>query len=111
MALLSELVTAVAQAEGMEEVTVGVFARHAREAGLISQAGRGRGAARMTVRDAANLIIAVNACALAKYVRYGVEDFRSLTSTGVKDAAFPEPIGKIFASRIQVGEALEILVE
>jgi hypothetical protein len=111
MALLSDLVTAVAQAEGMEEVTVGVFARHAREAGLISQAGRGRAAARMTVRDAVNLMIAVNACGLAKDVQYDVERFRRLPNTGVTDAAYPELIGKIFAPRRQFGEALEMLVE
>jgi hypothetical protein len=111
MALLSDLVTAVARAEGMEEVTVGIFARHAREAGLISQAGRGRGAARMTVRDAVNLIIAVNACGLAKDVQYGVEQFRRLPNTGVRHEAYPELLGRIFAPRRQLGDALETLVE
>ena len=77
MALLSDLVRVVAKVEGLEEVSVGIFARHAREAGLISQGGRGRSAAQMTVRDAANLLIAVNGCSLAKNVPQAVQALRS----------------------------------
>ena len=78
MALLSELVRMIAKVEGLEEVSVGIFARHAREAGLIAQGGRGRSAAKMTFRDAANLLIAVNGCALAKQVSDSVPLFRGL---------------------------------
>lgn len=66
MALLSELVSAIAAVEGIEESFVAGVARYLREADLISQAGRGRGAARMTTNDAAALLIAVNATVLAK---------------------------------------------
>lgn len=66
MALLSELVTAIASVEGLEESFVTGVARYLREAGLISQAGRGRGAAKMTYADAAALLIGVNATTLAK---------------------------------------------
>jgi hypothetical protein len=43
VALLSELVRVVAKVEGLEEVSVGIYARAAREARLISQKGRGPG--------------------------------------------------------------------
>jgi hypothetical protein len=66
MALLSTMVKAVAEIEGLDETQVGWIARYLREAGLISQAGRGRGAARMSAKDAANLLIAVNGSASAK---------------------------------------------
>lgn len=82
MALLSELVRVVAEYEGMDEVSVGIFARHAREAGLISQGGRGRSAAKMTARDAANLLMAVNGCSLAKDVPTIVPLLRSLSCEG-----------------------------
>jgi hypothetical protein len=78
MALLSELVKIVAEVEGLDEVSVGIFARQAREAGHIKQGGRGRSAAKMDTEDAANLLIAVNACALAKDVATGVSTYRSL---------------------------------
>lgn len=76
MASIAELVRVVANVEGFEENFVSVYARSAREAGLISHHGRGRNAARMTPTDAAHLLIAVNASPLAKEVpeviaRYG----------------------------------------
>jgi hypothetical protein len=80
MALLSELVKIVAAVEGLDEVSVGIFARAAREAGYIAQGGRGRSAAKMSVRDAANLLIAVNGCALAKEVPTRVEQYRGLVA-------------------------------
>ncbi|MHC2020368.1 hypothetical protein [Methylobacterium sp. CM6247] len=78
MALLSGLVRIVATIEGLEEVSVGIFARHAREAGYISQGGRGRSAAKMSFRDAANLLIAVNGCGLAKEVSEKLPLYRKL---------------------------------
>lgn len=78
MALLSELVRVVAAVEGLDEVSVGIFARHAREAGHLSQGGRGRSAAKMTSRDAVNLLIAVNGCALAKEVAIALPRYRDL---------------------------------
>lgn len=78
MALLSALVKAIADVEGLDEVQVGWIARHLREAGLISQAGRGRGAARMTARDAVNLLIAVNGSSGAKQAVDAVKSFSDL---------------------------------
>ncbi|WP_156453634.1 hypothetical protein [Methylobacterium sp. CCH5-D2] len=88
MALLSEMVQAVAGVEGIEPVSVGIFARHAREAGLITQGGRGRSAAKMSFKDAANLLIAVNGCALAKEVASGVTIYRNLRPMASEGADF-----------------------
>ena len=55
MAILSELVTTVAKVSGMDQATVALIARHAREAGLIAMSGRGPSAASMGPTDAANL--------------------------------------------------------
>ena len=78
MATLTDLVRTVAAVEGLDETSVGIYARAAREAGLISQSGRGRSAASMQARDAANLLIAVNACPLAKDVAVLVPIIREL---------------------------------
>lgn len=61
MALISDLVSAIAEVEGLPEETVNLVARYIREAGYLSQGARGRNAPRATVGDAANLLIAVNA--------------------------------------------------
>lgn len=58
MALLTELV-ATCEAHRLDTGgTLSIFARRLREAGRISQAGRGRGAAHMTFLDAARFLIA-----------------------------------------------------
>lgn len=79
MALISDLVTAIAEAEGLPEATVGLVARYTREAGYLSQGARGRNAPRATITDAANLIIALNAggC-VAKDAPQAVERYRDL---------------------------------
>lgn len=61
MALISDLVSAIAEVEGVPDATVSLAARYAREAGFLSQGARGRNAPRATVGDCANLLIAVNA--------------------------------------------------
>lgn len=66
MALLSKLVSVIAEVEGIEESFVISAARYLREAGYITQAGRGRGAAHMQSKDAIALLIAVNASSIAK---------------------------------------------
>ncbi|VFU08405.1 ArsR/SmtB family transcription factor [Methylocella tundrae] len=59
MATPSNLIESVARALGVPEATVSSHYRALREAGLVSKAGRGRGSAKMTTQDAANLLIAV----------------------------------------------------
>lgn len=78
MASIGKLISAVAEAEGMDEGSVKLIARYAREAGHISQGTYGPGAAKMTVRDAANLIIAVNAAGSAKSSANAIDQFRDL---------------------------------
>lgn len=106
MALLSDLVRIVAAVEGLEEVSVGIFARQAREAGLIAQGGRGRSAAKMSTVDAANLLIAVNGCHLAKDVSTRVPKLRDLPLV----AKSPKASLGIGASDSSFGVNLERLI-
>jgi hypothetical protein len=78
MATLTELVEAVAEAEGMDSATVALIARYAREAGFIQRKGRGPSAAHMGITDAANLLIAVNASGLVHDARVVVPLYRGL---------------------------------
>ncbi|WP_437872070.1 hypothetical protein ACSD7O_08045 [Methylorubrum extorquens] len=86
MAVLSTLVKALAEVEGLEETQVAWVGRYLREAGLVSSGGRGRGGAQMTVTDAANLLIGVNATSAAKEAVGAVVSIRDLT---VADEVFP----------------------
>ncbi|MBO6892857.1 MAG: hypothetical protein JJ866_13020 [Roseibium sp.] len=58
MALMSELVELCERHNVDKASTLSVFARRLREAGRVSKAGRGRGAAHMTFLDAARFLIA-----------------------------------------------------
>lgn len=58
MALLSDLVAICAEHRVDTEATLNLFARRLREAGRVSKAGRGRGAAKMTFLDASRFLIA-----------------------------------------------------
>lgn len=70
MALMSELVE-VGASEGLDKAsTLKVVARRLREAGRLSQAGRGRGAAHMTYLDASRFLIA---CAATDHPERAVE--------------------------------------
>jgi len=61
MALVSDLVEAIAEVEDLPLPSVQMVARHLRESGFLSTGARGRNAPAATVTDAANLLIAVNA--------------------------------------------------
>jgi hypothetical protein len=78
MATLSDLVTALAGVTGLPEPTVFAYGRFARQAGLISQKGRGRSAASMSVTDATNLLIAVGATDVTREAGTAIKTFRSL---------------------------------
>jgi hypothetical protein len=80
MAILSELVTTVAKVSGMDQATVALIARHAREAGLIAMSGRGPSAASMGPTDAANLLIAVNTTKHASEVARAIPLYRTLVA-------------------------------
>lgn len=78
MTTLTELVTAIATAEGIDVERVAAIARAAREHGLIRTSGRGTSAAQMEERDAANLLIATNTADTARTAPAAVEQYRML---------------------------------
>jgi hypothetical protein len=78
MAVLSELAETIAEVEGMDSATVRLIARNLREAGLITTRGRGPSAAQMTLADAANLLIAVNASDAVRKAVQTVRTYRRL---------------------------------
>jgi hypothetical protein len=102
MATLSDLVTALSGVTGLPEATVFAYGRFARQAGLISQKGRGRSAASMSLTDATNLLIAVCATDVTREAGTAIKLFRSLGrgrlydfSPGLSHAILPwlEPLG------------------
>lgn len=78
MATLSTLVQALAWISTLPESKVFAYGRFAREAGLIAQAGRGRQAARMTQRDAANLLIAACGTEITREAARAINTFRPM---------------------------------
>jgi hypothetical protein len=78
MATLSNLVTVLAHVTGVPDATVFAYGRFAREAGLISQAGRGLGGAQMTPTDAANLLIAIGGTRITKEAGKAIAALRPL---------------------------------
>lgn len=109
MALLSALVKAIADVEGIDEVQVGWVARHLREAGLISQAGRGRGAAHMTCTDAANLLIGVNAAFSAKEAVAAVQSFGNSTCFSSKVRG-GKHLADVFSTGNKFSDSLALLI-
>lgn len=100
MATLSELVEIVAAVEGIDLATVRLIARNLREAGLIATRGRGLSAAKMTLADAANLLIAVNATDKVREAAQTVHTYRRL-----------EAYGRWTGRRFRFGDALEQLIQ
>lgn len=84
MALISDLVTELSVMSGIEKSSIAVVARHLREAGLLSQKGRGRGAAHATPLDAARLCIALMVEGKAKNAPAAVTDFGQLMCASVE---------------------------
>ena len=112
MALFRDLISSVAQAEGLSEMTVAGIGQYLRDAGFISKHGRGRAAAQMTSLDAANLLIGVNASDLAKNA------VSTVSSYGDLQIARPEKnninhwaISRIFEKGANLQESISILVD
>ena len=97
MATPNELIAMVAKLEGLPEPAVARVAGRLREAGLISQSGRGPRAARATVTDAANLLIAVNAAPVPEDAPKIVAWHRGMVN--YRHAPRPEEIGAGGAER------------
>src|SRR5258707_4983333 len=107
MATLTELVEAVAEAEGMDSASVALIARYAREAGFIQKKGRGPSAAHMGVADAANLLIAVNASGSAREAPDVIPVYRDLIAAELL-YAHEKRAPKIYGS---FAEAIELLLQ
>jgi len=78
MAHLSDLVSALAHITGLPVATIFAYGRFAREAGLIAQKGRGRGAATMEVSDAANLLIGLGGTAVTRESPLAIRSYRAM---------------------------------
>ena len=111
MAFFSDLVRAVAQAEGMDEMTVTGIGQYLRDEGMITKGGRGRSAARMSSQDAANLLIAVNGTALAKDAPKAVNAFRALETQPMSLEFTSNPFAELSTGTRSFGTALERLLD
>jgi hypothetical protein len=70
-----DLAKGLAAGLGMPEAQIVVYDRYIRDAGLRSRKGRGRGAAQVTARDAANLVTAVLGTGEVKYAAHAVRRY------------------------------------
>lgn len=87
MALVSELVERLAAVQGINPGSLALMARFAREAGHISQAGRGRGAAKATISDAAKLYAV---CSLTENPKDTVEAIRIANLMRINGISTPQ---------------------
>lgn len=122
MAKLPALVTEVARIDGRARETVDHIARVIRERGYITTGKRGGGAAEMTAREAANLLIALNGADSPKEGPAAIDRFRSLRAWAVlgrgsagnaqldKYDTYPTAIRNVMDVHT-FGEALDSLIE
>ena len=119
MSLLSELVAATAQALRFEERSAALCARYLREAGLISQKGRGPSAAHMGPRDATNLLLGIMASdvimeapACVRLAREATFDGGEINFRGaVVNDPPPCPFMNDETGAVALGEALDALFD
>ena len=98
MATLSDLVSIVTARTDIPRATVFAYGRFAREAGLISQKGRGRGAAAMTETDAANLLIALCGTAVTREAGDAIHLFRRMKGFAFFEDDETEPMLRAWLS-------------
>jgi hypothetical protein len=128
MANLSDLVATLAHVTAVPEAKVFAYGRFAREAGLIAQKGRGRGAAMMCSTDAANLLIALGGTSVTREAAYAIRTYRPMRgvvlgySHEVGDIIFltwletfglevhPDKLGYDFSLNGDFGSFLEFLI-
>jgi hypothetical protein len=112
MAKLPTLIAKLAPLDGRSMETVAHVARVIRERGLMTTTKRGVGAAEMTVRDAANLLIALNGAQVPKDAPDAVEHYRSFSrvSRHASQPEYPELMHQAFNAST-FGDALEKLIE
>jgi len=78
LATLSELVSQIAELTDIPKATIFAYGRFAREGGLISQKGRGRGGASMTATDVANFLIALGGTSVTREAANAIALFRRM---------------------------------
>jgi hypothetical protein len=78
MAKLSDAVSVLARVSGRPEHEVAIHARRAREAGLITQGGRGNSAPDMRVSDIVNLLLTFIGGEFAKDAKRTIKRYRAL---------------------------------
>lgn len=111
MAKLPVLISRIAPFDGRSPDALAHVARLVRESGYIATTKRGSGAAEMTTRDAANLLIALHGSDSPKRAPEAVEHFRTLPfSMCTPESRFDEKITDAF-SAATFGEALEKTIE
>jgi hypothetical protein len=93
MATLQDLVATLSATTGVPEATIFAYGRFARQAGLVSQKGRGRQAASMSLQDAANLVIALGGTGVTRDADDAISSFRSLKGRAY---AFSTPLEEPF---------------
>jgi hypothetical protein len=112
MAKLPALVTVLAEVDGRDRATVDHYARTIREAGYIPTTKRGSGAAEMTAREAANLLIALCGADAPKEAPLAIDRFRSLRRFCVwSDEEALAPALPPLAEANTFGDALEYLID
>lgn len=110
MAKLPALVTALSKCDERERTTLDHYARVIREAGLIPTTKRGSGAAEMTFREAANLLIAANTADTPKAAPLIVPQYRALIGQNYSATdEFHGVFGEVNEAK-NFGDALEALI-
>jgi hypothetical protein len=112
VAKLPTLIAKLAQLDGRSMETLAHVARVIRERGLMTTTKRGAGAAEMTVRDATNLLIALNGAQVPKDAPDAVEHYRSFYRSYPPEGrpGHPELEYQAFNAN-WFGDALEKLIE
>jgi hypothetical protein len=118
MARLPSLVAALRDLDARGPAGVGNVARRVREAGLIRTTSRGVGAAEMTSRDAANLLLGLKGAPLyvgligdtTRRAPTAVMEFSSLVRLGASTSEDPYWIDEVFEADT-FGEALAAAIE
>jgi hypothetical protein len=112
MASPKQLVEVIAATFNVSKATVTVHDRNLSVAGLRTMAGRGRAAAQVTSRDAANLMVAVAASRNVRDSVYTVEQFGGFQSKQAWDSyLFNPPEMKRLGKNHTVVEAISALIE
>ncbi|WP_143131922.1 hypothetical protein [Methylobacterium sp. 174MFSha1.1] len=112
MAFFNDMVRALADAEGMDEMTVRGIGIIVRDKGHISKGGRGLSAAKMTAKDATNLLIGVNGSSSNREAGEIVDEFRSFRQKSAR-GLLPNgkgPLWDIIMAKADFGDVLECMM-